>query len=99
MKVRTLGLADAIELASILAPYVNVKSIRPDSDALEFIAGIVEKVSPQEYLRCVCIMTKKTEEDVKKEDYSVILASFIAGLQRNRIISLLSFYKSLGFNA
>ena len=96
MKTRILRLEEAFELASILSKYVDVERLSPDADALDFISDMVDKITPQEYLRCVAIMTKNTEEDIQKIEYSEILASFISGLQRNRVVSLLSFYKSMG---
>lgn len=85
---------DAFHLASIVSKYVDTNHL--SSDALEFIQGIVEKISPQEYLTCVSMMTDKTEEDVIKEDSLDILSVFIEGLKTNQVISLISFYKSFG---
>jgi hypothetical protein len=63
---------------------------------VDFIQGIVEKISPQEYLTCVSMMTEKTEEDLKKEISLDILTMFIEGLKANQVISLIAFYRSFG---
>lgn len=94
MNIRILNIMDAFHLASIVSKYVDTTRLSPD--ALDFIQGIVEKIEPQEYLTCVSIMTKKTEEDVKKEFSLDILTAFIEGLKANQIVSLVSFYKSFG---
>lgn len=94
MNIRILNIMDAFHLASIVSKYVDTDHL--STDALEFIQGIVEKISPQEYLTCVSMMTDKTEEDITKEVSLDILTAFIEGLKMNQIISLISFYKSLG---
>jgi len=86
---------DAFHLASIVSKYVDIATL--SEDAVDFIQGIVEKISPQEFITCVSIMTDKTEEDVKKEVSLEILTAFIEGLKMNQIISLISFYKNFGF--
>ena len=88
---------DAFHLASIVSKYVDTNNLNPD--VVEFIQGIVEKLTPQEYLTCVSMMTDTTEEDIKKEISLDILTAFIEGLKDNQIISLVAFYKSFGINA
>src|SRR5687768_13568929 len=95
MNIRILNLMDAFHLASIVSKYVDIATL--SEDAVDFIQGIVEKISPQEFITCVSIMTDKTEEDVKKEVSLEILTAFIEGLKMNQIISLISFYKNFGF--
>lgn len=85
---------DAFHLASIISKYVDTNSLNPD--VVDFIQGIVENLTPQEYLICVSMMTEKTEEELKKEVSLDILTAFIEGLKENQIISLVSFYKSFG---
>lgn len=92
--MKTLNLMDAFHLASIVSKYVDTNNLSPD--VVDFIQGIIEKITPQEYLTCVSIMTKKTEEDITKEISLDILTTFIEGLKANQIISLVSFYKSFG---
>ena len=96
MKIRILNLPDAFRLASVISKYVDVDSVSPEASALDFISDIVEKISPEEFLHCTMLMTNKTEEDVKREKSINVLNAFIRGLKENQIISLLSFYKSIG---
>lgn len=95
--MKPLNLEDALHLASILSAYVDVNELNSRQDALDFIDDIVKKISPQDFLHCVKMMTKKTEEDLEKMTGYDILALFSDGLRENRVISLLDFYKSLGF--
>lgn len=88
---------DAFHLASILSKYVDTNHLSPE--AVDFIQGIVEKISPQEYLTCVSMMTDKTEEELIKELSLDILTAFTEGLKANQVISLVAFYKSFGINA
>lgn len=97
MKIKILGLRDAFRLASILSKYVDITKFNPNQDAVDFISGIVDQISPQEYLTCVSMMTEKTEEDLTKEISLDILTAFVEGLKKNEVVYLLSFYKSIGF--
>lgn len=94
MQIKVLNLMDAFRLASIVSKYVDTNHLSPD--VVDFIQGIVDQISPQEYLTCVSMMTDKTEEDIKKEVSLDILTAFIEGLKTNQIISLVAFYKSFG---
>ena len=73
---------DAFHLASIVSKYVDTNNL--SIDAVDFVQGIVEKISPQEYLACVSMMTDTTEEDVVKELSLDILTAFIEGLKMNQ---------------
>lgn len=96
MDAKTLNLPDAFRLASILSKYIDVKEIDPQADAVDFISNIVDKLSPQDYLRCVTLLTKTDEQKIKQEISLEILTAFIEGLKKNQVIALLHFYKSLG---
>ncbi len=96
MRIRPLNLNDALRLASLLHPYIDVKKLNPDQDALEFVDSIVQRISAQDFLLCVKMMTNKKEEDISKMNGFEIFALFNQGLRENRIVNLLSFYKSLG---
>ena len=94
MQTKVLNLYDAFHLASIISQYVDTNNLNPD--VVDFIQGIVEQISAQEYLTCVSMMTDKTEAELVGEFSLDILTAFIDGLKENQIISLVSFYKSFG---
>jgi len=96
MRIRPLPLLDALRLASLLSPYVDVKKLNPEQSALDFVDDIVQKISAQDFLLCIKMMTKKTEQDLEKMDGFDILALFTTGLRENKAIALLEFYHSLG---
>lgn len=96
MKAKTLDLRDALELASVLNNYIDDKSTENDG-VLDFIEKIVSKIPPMEYLHCVKILTGESEEEIANLDYLTILTEFIDGLRNNKILTLISFYRSLGF--
>ena len=52
-------------MAFIISKYVDVKEISPD--AVVFISDVVNKLTPEEYLRCVMLLTEQDEETIKKE--------------------------------
>lgn len=95
MKIYKLNLQDAFRLAFILSKYVNNDKNHPQ-DALDFISDIVNKLTPEEYLRCVSMMTKLDEETIKKEIAIETLTAFIEGFKLNQALTLISFYKALG---
>ena len=94
MKARKLNLTEAFELAEIISKYVDTQNASPD--AVQFIADIVDKLTPQEYLLGVKILTNTTDEDVNNGDSISILTVFIEGLKLNQIYTLVSFYQSIG---
>jgi hypothetical protein len=96
LKARILNLSDAFRLASVLSKYVDIEKVNPQADAIDFISDIVDKISPEEYLHCVSLMTKIDVDTIKQEIALVILTSFIEGLRKNQIVSLIQFSKSLG---
>lgn len=96
MDAKSLNLEDAFRLASVLSKYVDIEKTDPQADAVEFISDIVEKISPEEYLYCVSLLTQEDVDTIKREIALEILTAFIEGLKLNQVISLLHFYKSLG---
>lgn len=94
MDVHKLNLRDAFRLAFIISKYVDEKSF--SQDAVDFISDIVNKLTPDEYLQCVRLMTKLDEDKIRKEISIDLLTAFIEGLKLNQIATLVSFYASLG---
>jgi hypothetical protein len=97
MDAVTLTLPKALELASILSKYVDVKKLDPQADPVDFIRDIVNAIAPNDYLRCVMLLTQKDEKQIEQEISLEILTAFIEGLKKNQVIALIFFYKSLGF--
>lgn len=96
MQVRLLNLDDALQLASLLKPYIDVDQLNPEQDALDFVDGILQEISPQDFLLCVKLLSNKKEEDLEKIDGFETLALFTQGLRDNKIVTLLTFVNSLG---
>lgn len=96
MDTRRLNLNDAFRLASVLSKYTDVKNLDPKSDAVDFIGEIVNKISPEEYLACVSLMTNTDIDTIKKQVSIEVLTALIEGFKLNQIVSLLHFYQSLG---
>ena|SRR3990167_9384716 len=96
LEASRLNLQDAFSLASILSQYVDVEKLNPDEDAVDFISDIVSKLTPEEYIRCVMLLTKENEDSIKKKASIEILTFFIEGLKLNHAVALLGFYTSLG---
>jgi hypothetical protein len=96
MDARTLNLEEAFRLASLLSKHVDVKKLDPQQDAVDFISDLVESLSPEEYMKCVELVTGEDEHTIKKEVSLEILTCFIEGMKLNNIVSLLHFYKMLG---
>ena len=100
MQVRRLNLDDAFRLAHILSQYVDVDALNPQQDAVDFIGDIVQKITPEEYLKCVSLLTNTDIDTIKKEFVEKgasldILTAFIEGMKLNQVVALLGFYKSL----
>lgn len=94
--MRPLNLFDALRLASLLKPYIDIEKLNPDQEALDFVDDILQRISPQDFLLCVKLLSNKKEHDLKKLDGYKILGLFTEGLRVNRIVNLLDFVNSLG---
>jgi len=95
MKTKLLNLRDALRLASILDKYVN-DEITANAEAIDLVSSIVDKITPDEFLHCVNLTSGESEEVIKQQISIDILTCFIEGLRENQILSLVSFYRSLG---
>lgn len=95
-EAQKLSLVDALRLAAILSKYIDTKDIEKDSQPLDFIAALVNKLTPKDYLDCVKLLSGE-HRDEEYEAYSSIkiLTIFVDGLKQNQILSLISFYNSL----
>ena len=96
MKLRNLDLEDAFRLARILSEKTDVEKLSPQYDAVDFVSEIVGLLSPEEYIKCIEILSGENENTIKTYVSLDILTYFIEGIKKNQIVSLLSFYKSLG---
>jgi len=96
MRIRPLPLPDALRLASLLSPYVNINKLNPEQSALDFVDEIVQRISAQDFLLCIKMTTNKREQDLENMDGLDVLALFTTGLRENKVIALLEFYHSLG---
>ena len=90
-----LNLEKALILGQILETYIDEKSM--EKSPIDFIAHIIERIQPREYLKVLVLLTNKTEEELSKQLAIDTLTQLIEGLKENQIIALVSFYKSLGF--
>ena len=96
LSAKSLSLYESFRLAQVLASKIDVDSLDPRQDPIDLVGNIVEKLSPEEYLQCVSLLTKENEETIKQKPSLVILTVFIEGIKKNQIITLVHFYKSLG---
>lgn len=98
-EAQKLNLVDALRLAAILSKYIDTKDIEKDSQPLDFIAALVNKLTPKDYLHCVKLLSgEHRDEEYKAYSSLKILSVFIEGLKQNQVLSLISFYNSLGIS-
>lgn len=95
MQARSLTLDNAWQLASILNKYVDIIDLDPQAEPISFISDIVQKLSPEEYLHCVMLLTEENEETINQEISLDVLTAFVEGLKMNQVVTLIHFYKSL----
>lgn len=96
MKPKILNLREALRLASILDKYIDDETTQ--AEVLDFVSGVVNKIEPREYLSCISLLTGEANEAIAQENPLDILACFVGGLKENQILSLVTFYRSLGLN-
>src|SRR3990172_6718591 len=93
MRARQLTLQNAFQLAHLLSKYKI--TIDQEQDAVDFIADLISKISPEDYLLGVKFLTGLEEEVIKKYASIVILTVFIEGMRDNKVVTLFSFYESM----
>jgi len=82
-KVSVLNFEKVLELYSILRPYlINNK----EKNSVLFIKGILDRMKPQEYFDCVCLLTGTKKDEVIKEDSISSITAFTTGLFENKIV-------------
>ncbi len=95
IKLKKLPLKEALILASAISKRIDLDKITPSTNAIDFVSLIVDKISPQEYLQYMYMMTNIKEQDIKKHISINLLTAFVEGLKLNQIFTLLSFWKDL----
>lgn len=96
MDARKLPLIDAFELASVLQDAITIDLKDSRIDVLDFVDDLLARLSPPQYLHCVKLLTGLDDNALKDKPSIEILTTFIEGLELNKVVTLLSFFKSMG---
>jgi hypothetical protein len=92
-QVATLNYPDAMRLASILTKYIDPSNV--EESPREFISSILDKITPVDYLHCIRMIFPN--EAIGELSGDTLLEIFYAGLEKNKIISLVKNYREMGF--
>ena len=84
-----------LEQALLLYSIIHTK-ISDNKDTISFIEELLTKLTPDEYLNCICLLTGTEKPEIKKEDFMDIITNFTIGLQINNILSLCELVKKVG---
>jgi hypothetical protein len=88
---RIMNLEQALSLYSIINTKLSNKE-----DTLSFVEDLLTKLTPNEYLDCVCLLTGTKKEQIIEQDFMEAIISFTKGLQINNIIYLCELMKKFG---
>lgn len=84
-----------MKLAQILTKY---KDVMDDSvSPLEFIKKVLGVIEPRDYLEIIRLFCMQTLEEISKKSGDDLLNLFFSGLEKNKILSLMQYYKESGF--
>lgn len=95
MESKILSFVDAMVLASILVNYIDLENIQ--TDPVDFIGSILDKISPMDYSTCIVLLTGKVLDMKNIPSGEELIKVVYSGLQKNKIILLLQSYKAIGF--
>jgi len=99
LTIDALRLPDAFQLYQEIAPFVEKADIHEESlTFLHRVIGRMRERDPYAYIRSVCLMSGKTQDEIIQMKSDTILQLFIDGLTANQIISLLEFGERVGFS-
>ena len=96
--INPLGMEDALRLYGEISPFIEY----PDDETLTatFVREIIDQMREKDvdaYLRCIGIMTGKTDEEMIQMQALDLLELFIDGLRENQLLSLCQFGKGLKY--
>lgn len=95
MESKQLNLLDALHLASVLNPYIDLFEDKKASTS-DFVGKMVNTMSPMDYYECVKILsTKKITGNEGGDEFLHLLHG---GLEKNKVISLVEYYRTSGFS-
>lgn len=90
---KLLNLRETLEIFFIVWPHIPKKYVTHYDACSE----IFDALSPNDFLRCVCILTDIEPDKIIREDALEYFISFVEGLKANNILSLPDLFKRLGF--
>jgi hypothetical protein len=90
---RILNLEQMLEIYNILKNYLIDNQ---EENNIIFIQGILDKITPQEYIKCVCLLTGTEINEISKEDSISSISAFTNGLFENKIVVFQEFAERVG---
>lgn len=85
-----------MNLANILIKYIDLDTNKLPVDSLEFVEGILAKISPSDYMSCMKLILGDIPQ-ISQISGDELLLLFFFGLEENNIIPLLGTHKQIGF--
>jgi hypothetical protein len=94
VQARTLNLPDALKLSITLGKYVR-ELPNLDGNVSDFLDSLFDKFSPEDFKEIIELLSgEKLKSDVNG---TVLLRVFYEGLEKNKLLKLLSTSKEIGF--
>jgi hypothetical protein len=94
---KILNFPDAMRLAQIVSKYIDTVSINAETNILEFLDGMLDKISPTDYVDILQLLFSTEITKLSTEDKNSLIKDLIEGLNKNRIPSLLVAHSKIGF--
>lgn len=84
MQANLLNLEKAMEMYDLLAPYLPTEP----TTQIKAIAGMVQKMGAQKYIRCLELLTGESRDTILKSDKNDRLTAFLTGFEMNHLLEL-----------
>lgn len=92
MEARVLNYLDALQLASILDPYIA--SDDWNTSNVEFVGKLIDKMNPTDFVRCLKILSQSPIKGDEGGEHFLTLLH--VGFEKNKILSLIEHYRKIG---
>lgn len=93
MEARILNFPEALRLASILSPYIHLPEDAQTTN-VKLVGRLIKEMSPMDYLNC--IKSISTQPITGNETGESLLSLVYEGFEKNKILSLVSYYREIG---
>lgn len=92
MEARALNYPDALQMASILSPYIVNEDW--DTSNISFVGKLIDIMNPMDFFACLKLLSPTPIKGDEGGEY--FLGLLHSGFEKNKILSLIEHYRKIG---